>query len=76
MPCWKVIGSREGNFTPGNTLADAKCALLLAMIANITSFCLRCIGHNGKLNLTDLLMCSLELTVKLVLKTFIKTRKN
>lgn len=54
-------------------MADIKCELLLAMIAYITRVCLRRLGHNGKLNLTDLLMRSLELTVKLVLKTLIKT---
>jgi len=46
------------------------------MIANITSLCLRQLGHNGKLNLTGLLMRSLELAVKLVLKMLIKTWKN
>jgi len=66
-----LLAAGEVIWTPGNTLADAKCELLLAMIANITSLCLRQLGHNGKLNLTDLLMRSLELAIKLVLKTLI-----
>lgn len=56
-------------------MAGAKCEFLLALVANLTRLCLRRLGRNEKLNSTRLLMRNFELTVKLVLKTLIKTRK-